>query len=251
MSKLSSFFRRHPIHVSLGRRPFQLLTAGLLAAGSLQGEQGLLWWTGAPMAVFLAVTGYQKTACREKYLFVLYLAALSLRAAVGAAALPGLAAAGAGPLSGLLSALFLTVFVLYFLERVQAGLRQDSAVLTLLGCAALMLPVLSGTLSVLVPQSPLFLLFPSPLLCRGGILWIALGVGFSLFLESKQKMAAVYVLLCGGAALASGFSAAFMPPCLAILLGLPVILSVSEQGAGSQSAKQKAGLALAGEGQGS
>lgn len=158
----------------------------------------------APLFLFMVAEGMWHTHSRLKYMSRLYIASVCMNLLNNQIVnnyFPH--PEGVMIINNIFATMFLITFFIYFGEKVISAFKEKNYAKGILSLALILLPfILSMVIVMIMTSLPLFILrlvmnfIPLPLLVEGGILWIALGVGFYLFRGNKKKTGVFYAIFC-------------------------------------------------------
>lgn len=157
----------------------------------------------APLFIFMVAQGVRHTRNRKKYMIRLYGASVMMGILNQLANTYFPHPEGAMVMNNIFATLFLITFFIAFGEKMVTAFKQKQVAKGLLNLGIILAPILLGMVPVLMmdqlPQSVIFIaltFIPTPLLVEGGIVWLALGIGFYLFSKTKKQIALFYSLFC-------------------------------------------------------
>lgn len=157
----------------------------------------------APLFLFMVAEGMWHTRSRIKYMSRLYVASvcMSLLNQIANSYFPH--PAGAMIMNNIFATMFLITLFIYVGEKMIAAFKEKNYTKGILSLVLMLLPFILSVFIVRTMTSlPLFVLklvmnfIPLPLLVEGGMFWIALGIGFYLFRDSKKKTGIFYTIFC-------------------------------------------------------
>lgn len=163
-------------------------------------------WIGrisAPLFIFMVVQGFFHTRSKKKYMLRLY--GWSILMALGNSLINNLLPHPNGSVifNNIFATMFIITVYLLGIEYISSGYSEKSAKKLSLGIAIMIVPViLSGALMSLLDSGNTLImnimmyLVPTPLFVEGGIIFIALGIGLYLCINSKKALAIFYIVLC-------------------------------------------------------
>lgn len=164
---------------------------------------GIIGRISAPIFIFMVAEGMYHTRSHVKYMSRLYIAS------VGMALLNNFANTyfpmpnGGMIINNIFATMFLITFFIHFGQKAFAAFKERKLCKGLLNLFAILAPVIASFIVLMsMGNLPLWVLrivlvaIPLPLLVEGGILWIALGIGFYLCHSNKKRMGIFYTLFC-------------------------------------------------------
>lgn len=164
---------------------------------------GIIGRISAPIFIFMVSEGMYHTRNRMKYMSRLYIAA------IGMALLNNLANTyfpmpnGGMIINNIFATMFLITFFIHFGEKAIAAFKEHKLGQGLFNLLAILTPILASFIVLMSMETlPLWVLrivlvaIPLPLLVEGGILWIALGIGFYLCHNNKKHLGIFYTVFC-------------------------------------------------------
>ncbi len=157
----------------------------------------------APLFLFMVAEGMWHTHSRMKYMLRLYISSVCMNLLNQIANNYFPHPEGAMVINNIFATMFLITFFIYFGEKIISAFKEKKYTKGILSLALILLPfILSMVIVTAMASLPVSILrlvmnfIPLPLLVEGGILWIALGVGFYLFRGNKKKTGVFYAIFC-------------------------------------------------------
>lgn len=154
-----------------------------------------MWFTGvgrlvAPIFLFLSAEGFYYTKNKKKYMARLWIAYI-LMSACSIVIQKVMPLDSVILMNSIFGTIFLGLYYMYFIDIMKLAIKDKNFKKIILSILAFLLPFLLGALilfsvskSVLLMQV-LAVIFPTPILVEGGVLWIALAVLFYLLRDKK------------------------------------------------------------------
>lgn len=176
------------------------MLSGILPIPHWFGNIGRL---SAPIFIFMVAEGMWHTRNKVKYMSRLYVASIIMAILNNLANTYFPMPNGGMIINNIFATMFLITFFIYLGEKMVLAFKEGNVKVGLFNLIFILTPfIVSFIVLMNMSTLPLFVLrfilvaLPLPFLVEGGILWIALGIGFYLCHNRKKSLGIFYTLFC-------------------------------------------------------